>query len=78
MPGQLSVVGFDGIALGEDLSLRLSTITQPNAELGRQSVEWLLQALQEGLPPPPSGSRSLAHGFRVGETCTEPEPSFVS
>lgn len=73
VPGQLSVVGFDGITLGEDLSLRLSTITQPNAELGRQSVEWLLQALQEGLAPPPSGSRSLAHGFRVGETCAPPD-----
>lgn len=72
VPGQISIAGFDGIAIGDDLSPRLSTITQPNAEMGRQSVEWLMQALEQGIHPQADDSRTLAHGFRIGESCDAP------
>ena len=64
-----SVVGFDGIALGEDLTPALATITQPNHDIGRRSVELLVGALAERRPVDAAQSVLLPHGFRVGESC---------
>jgi LacI family repressor for deo operon, udp, cdd, tsx, nupC, and nupG len=75
VPRELAVVGFDGIALGEDLTPMLSTITQPNADIGRCSVELLVQALTGGAALAPDSSLSLAHGFREGESCAAPSVS---
>lgn len=72
VPRDLTVTGFDGIALGEDLRPMLSTITQPNADIGRCSVELLVQALASGAVLAPGSSLSLAHGFREGESCAAP------
>ncbi len=72
VPRDLTVVGFDGIALGEDLTPILSTITQPNADIGRCSVELLVQALTGGSALTPQSSLSLAYGFRQGESCAAP------
>lgn len=69
VPQDISITGFDGIALGEDLTPMLSTVTQPNADIGRCSVKLLLQAFADGLPPAPSASMLLDHGFRAGESC---------
>lgn len=69
VPQDISITGFDGIALGEDLTPVLSTITQPNAAIGRCGVELLVQALADGLQLTPSASLLLAHGFRAGESC---------
>ena len=69
VPQDISITGFDGIALGEDLTPMLSTVTQPNADIGRCSVKLLLQAFADGLPPAPSASLLLEHGFRAGESC---------
>lgn len=71
VPRDLSVVGFDGIALGEDLTPMLSTITQPNADIGRHSVALLVQALSGGAALTSSLSLSLDHGFRQGESCAQ-------
>ncbi len=72
VPGELSVVGFDGIALGEDLTPALSTITQPNHEIGRKSVELLIGALANGRLLDARSSLSMPHGFRTGESCAAP------
>lgn len=69
VPRDVSVAGFDGIALGEDLTPVLSTIAQPNAEIGRRSVGLLLQAIDGGAALAPSASLTLAHQFRAGESC---------
>jgi len=69
VPTDLSVTGFDGIALGEDLTPMLSTIAQPNADIGRRSVGLLLQAIASGTALEPSASVTLAHRFRAGESC---------
>ena len=71
VPHDLSVTGFDGIAMGEDLTPVLSTITQPNADIGRCSVELLVQALAGGAPLTSAASLSLAHAFRTGESCSQ-------
>ncbi len=69
VPDALSVVGFDGIALGEDLTPALSTIEQPNSDIGRHSVELLMQAIASGAPLGPEASLLLPHVFRNGESC---------
>ena len=75
VPHDLSVVGFDGIALGEDLTPMLSTITQPNADIGRRAAGLLVQALAGGAPLKPNASLTLPHAFREGESCTRPASS---
>ncbi len=69
VPADLSVVGFDGIALGEDLTPALSTVTQPNHEIGRRSVKLLLGGLVAGGTLGANSSVVLPHGFRIGESC---------
>lgn len=69
VPQDISITGFDGIAIGEDLTPMLSTITQPNQAMGQRSVELLVRSLTEGTPLKPSDSLLLAHGFRQGESC---------
>jgi DNA-binding LacI/PurR family transcriptional regulator len=70
VPHDLSVVGFDGIALGEDLTPALSTVIQPNHDIGRHAVELLLRALAAGQAPTAASSLTLPHAFRAGESCT--------
>lgn len=72
VPQDLSVIGFDGIALGQDLTPMLSTIVQPNAEIGRCSVDLLVANLSGGAPLAPGCSLTLAHVFREGESCAPP------
>ncbi|MGJ7496608.1 LacI family DNA-binding transcriptional regulator [Variovorax sp. RT4R15] len=69
VPQDLAVVGFDGIALGEDLTPALSTVAQPNHDIGRHGVEWLLRSLEAGTPLAPEASLRLPHTFREGESC---------
>ncbi|SFO69308.1 transcriptional regulator, LacI family [Variovorax sp. OK605] len=69
VPDDLSVVGFDGIALGEDLTPALTTIAQPNSNIGRHSVELLMQAMAGGATLQADASLLLPHAFRDGESC---------
>ena len=69
VPDDLSVIGFDGIALGEDLTPALTTIAQPNSDIGRHSVELLVQAMAGGTTLQPDASLLLPHTFRDGESC---------
>jgi DNA-binding LacI/PurR family transcriptional regulator len=69
VPHDLTVVGFDGIVLGEDLTPALSTVVQPNHDIGRHSVELLLRALATGQVPTAASSLNLPHAFRTGESC---------
>lgn len=69
VPDDLSVVGFDGIALGEDLTPALTTIAQPNSDIGRHSVELLMQAMAGGTALRADASLLLPHAFRDGESC---------
>ena len=68
VPEDLSVAGFDGIALGEDLTPALSTIVQPNAEIGQRSVELLVQALSGPARLSSAHSLTLDLHIRDGES----------
>jgi DNA-binding LacI/PurR family transcriptional regulator len=69
VPEDLSVIGFDGIALGEDLTPALTTIAQPNSDIGRHSVELLVQAMAGGTTLQADASLLLPYTFRDGESC---------
>ncbi|MBA2780451.1 substrate-binding domain-containing protein [Billgrantia kenyensis] len=72
VPGDLSVMGFDGIELGRHLYPSLSTVVQPRAEFGRVAVETLL-ALIRGEDPQP---RPLPHVLREGESAGSPPAPY--
>jgi len=69
VPEDVSVTGFDGIALGLDLTPMLSTVVQPNARIGATSVELIVQALIGGTLPGSESSQILSHSWRAGESC---------
>ena len=71
VPRDLTVTGFDGIALGLDITPVLSTITQPNHDIGRHSVELVLHALAAGTEPKAVNSVRLEFSFRDGESCAK-------
>lgn len=48
VPGDVSVIGFDGLPLGEYLVPRLTTVDQPGAAMARRSVELLIDAIENG------------------------------
>lgn len=69
VPEDVSVMGFDGIALGDELTPRLSTIEQPAAEIGRTAANQLIAALQVQRLPGPRRSVLLPYVLRTGESC---------
>lgn len=81
VPGQIAVIGFDGIDEGEYFSPSLTTVRQPLHELGRMAVREILATVDE-----PSGRRPV-HGltlateliFRDSAPATEdPEAAIVA
>jgi LacI family repressor for deo operon, udp, cdd, tsx, nupC, and nupG len=68
VPADLSVVGFDGIALGRDITPMLSTVVQPNREIGLASVQLLADAIAAGKAPVPGASLTPEFSFRIGES----------
>ncbi|ORM51430.1 GntR family transcriptional regulator [Pantoea conspicua] len=62
VPRQLSVMGFDGIALGEQLSPSLASVVQPGALLGTRAIDRLLHPSSGG------GTERLEHHLRLGES----------
>ncbi len=46
VPEDLSVVGIDGIPLGEYLPVSLSTIAQPHQEMAAKAVEFLIDRIE--------------------------------
>ncbi len=78
VPQDVSVVGFDGIRMGQDLTPALSTIAQPNYEMGRAGVQLLLQAVQEGRMPATAESITLDYQFHRGESCAQAPISYCA
>ncbi|MFF7709687.1 substrate-binding domain-containing protein [Pseudomonas sp. NPDC007930] len=61
VPRQLSVMGFDGIDIGEQMAPSLASVVQPAASLGAAAIDLLLDHA-------PRGTRVLAHQLRGGES----------
>lgn len=53
VPGDVSVVGFDGIAVGALARIGLTTIAQPHDELAAAGVHLLLDRIERGAGGPP-------------------------
>lgn len=48
VPEDISVVGYDGLDIGDFLQPRLTTITQPTELLTRRSADLLLEQVEQG------------------------------
>lgn len=48
VPGDVSVIGFDGLPVDEYLVPRLSTVDQPGPAMARRGLELLLDAIENG------------------------------
>ncbi|MEO5805029.1 LacI family DNA-binding transcriptional regulator [Devosia sp.] len=53
VPGDVSVIGFDGASVGAFMTPSLSTVQQSTAELGRQAVELLIGMATGDVTTPP-------------------------
>lgn len=72
VPESLSVVGFDGIKIGQELSPTLSTVIQPNHDIGQRATTLLLQSISGQITKPNPATHNLKCGFRIGETIGSP------
>ena len=64
VPTDISIVGFDGLAIGELLTPPLATVCQPNRDIGAAAWRHLLGALEGG----PTSSSILPHRIRADGT----------
>lgn len=71
IPQQLSVMGFDGIDIGEHMAPSLASVTQPVDLLGAGAIDMLLQ--QAG-----RGTRVLPHQIRLGASIAAPALSLIA
>ena len=61
VPQDISVLGFDGIELGQYAVPRLATVSQPQQEIADQSVALLLGQIEKGCSS--ADARGGAPGF---------------
>ncbi|GAA0837096.1 MAG: GntR family transcriptional regulator [Cupriavidus sp.] len=71
VPQDVSVLGYDGIALGTLVEPPLATVAQPNAEIGTQAIAQLLARLA-GAPSPQGHATLLPHALRIEGTVRPP------
>ncbi len=69
VPDDISVVGFDGIGMGADLTPSLASISQPNRQIGSACVDLLCEALAHKTLLTAKDSLDLPHGWSSGESC---------
>ncbi len=67
VPRDMSVAGFDGIAIGRMLSPGLATIDTPTVEMGERAMQRLLDNLS-GVAPATNAVELLPYEFRPGGT----------
>jgi LacI family repressor for deo operon, udp, cdd, tsx, nupC, and nupG len=70
VPGDLSVVGFDDIEMGQIYDPPLTTIYQPRREMGRKALETLARLVEA--PGKPSGDILLDYKLVVRDSAVPP------
>ena len=70
VPQQLSIVGFDGVQLLQELHPQLATVRQPNDRIGRHCVQLLMQSIEARQVLAPSDSVLLPYAFDAGQSCS--------
>lgn len=68
IPERLSFIGFDNLEFARACVPRLSIVTQPTVEIGREAAGLMLQKLNGEAPPEMVRSRKLHTGFVEGKT----------
>jgi LacI family transcriptional regulator/LacI family repressor for deo operon, udp, cdd, tsx, nupC, and nupG len=76
VPGDLSVVGVDDIAMAQMARPALTTVRMPKQEAGRIAVELLLALLDH--PDDALDSTITLHGELIVRDSTGPSPRKVS
>ena len=74
VPGELSVVGVDDIAMSRMARPALTTVRLPKQETGRLAVELLLALLDDPEAAQISGSQEALHGELIVRDSTGPAP----
>lgn len=67
VPDDVSVVGFDGIAVADLVDPRLATVATPCSDMGSKAARLLVEALEKNTRPP-AAVISLPFEFRSGES----------
>jgi LacI family transcriptional regulator len=73
VPGDVSVVGFDGIALGALSRIGLTTVAQPQEEMAEIGMRLLMERIETGPSAPPQ--QVLLEPRLVVRTTTAPAPN---
>lgn len=68
VPADVSITGFDGIGLGHELTPSLSTVAQPNTDIGSAAVTWLVRCVGDQCRPAAADSITLPHVVRWAES----------
>ncbi|QJQ96129.1 MULTISPECIES: LacI family DNA-binding transcriptional regulator [Halomonadaceae] len=74
IPGDISVVGFDGIAIGALMHPSLCTVVQPRAAIGQAAVDTLLGMISGNRPALTTLPHALRPGESVGSPQSQPQP----
>lgn len=69
VPTDVSVVGFDGISVGEWLTPSLTTAMQPAEQMGQWAMQHLIERIDEDVPVK---NLVLPHQLRQGESLVSP------
>ncbi|MEO1193450.1 MAG: LacI family DNA-binding transcriptional regulator [Pseudomonadota bacterium] len=67
LPEDISIVGFDGIAVSTLITPSLATVVTPCHAMGRRAASGLIDAI-ENRRQPPAGTLLLPYQFRPGES----------
>ncbi|SJN12027.1 Transcriptional regulator, LacI family [Halomonas citrativorans] len=78
VPSDLSVMGFDGIALGKYLYPSLCTVEQPRADIGRAAIHTMLNMIRGERPVLTPLPYVLRKGESVGAPTTRKTPPGIS
>ncbi|GGF19079.1 LacI family transcriptional regulator [Aliidongia dinghuensis] len=73
VPGEVGIVGFDGIAVGRLMAPSLATIVQPSREMGRRAFQHLLARLEGAAPEQILLPYEFRPGGSLGGTANAPQ-----
>ncbi|WP_419899455.1 LacI family DNA-binding transcriptional regulator [Roseomonas sp. USHLN139] len=76
VPGDVSVVGMDGIALADRPPYRLTTVVQPLEVMVARGLDLLLAGIEGGAGAAPQERVLLRGRLRLGASCRLPESSL--
>ena len=69
IPDDVALVGFDDIYLSQFLTPRLTTVHVPLLELGRKSVQFLLNMINGKVDKNKPYSETLSTELKIGGSC---------